>query len=291
MGCYIVFDFSIVPPFFKKLHMSKIAISDIAWNLSEEDEIFELMNNMGITNLEISPFKSQTDLLDSEKIFKEKISNKLNKYGINIVAVQSLLYRYPELTIFDDEKTRQRTLNHLLQLIDFASRIGAKVLVFGSPKNKIKGSLSYAEATKIAVDFFKVIGDKAKSCGLMFCLEPTPVDYGADFIRNTKEAIELIKLINNDNLGINIDLGSLILNNEKVEDAILEAIPYAFHFHISEPFLESINLDSNFHKMIAGTIKQRNYNGFISIEMLKKDLNLDRIKETLSFVKKVYGKN
>lgn len=201
--------------------MPKLAISDIAWNLSEEDEVFKLMKGLDIKNLEISPFKLRSSLPESNEVLTEKIINKLNYYGINVVAVQSLLYRHPELNIFESEQTREKTLIHLLSVIDFSSKIGAKVLIFGSPKNKIKGSLSNFQALKIAVDFFSIIGEKTKSLGLKFCLEPTPATYGADFIRNTKEAVDLLKRINSDGLGI-IDIGSLIINKNSIKDNVFK---------------------------------------------------------------------
>lgn len=270
--------------------MSKLAISDIAWNLSEEDKIFKLMKNLGVKNLEISPFKLQENIPMSDGALNKEIFSKLNDYGISIIAVQSLLYRHPELMIFENKKIRKKTLIHLLNIIDFASKVGAKVLVFGSPKNKIKGRLSDSQSLKIAVDFFDTIGDKAKSLGLKFCLEPTPRAYGADFIVNTKEAIDLLKKIGNDGLGINIDLGSLILNDEQVEDSILKAAPYMTHIHISEPFLKPINLDYSFHRKVASVIQSVGYEGGVSVEMLFRDAsNLNRVKETLSFVKNIYS--
>jgi sugar phosphate isomerase/epimerase len=84
------------------------------------------------------------------------------------------------------------------------------------------------------------LGDYAYSKNVNFCLEPNPKEYGTDFLNNTKETIEFIKKVNSPGLWLNIDAGTIALNNEPIEETIKYSIPYAKHIHISEPFLNEI---------------------------------------------------
>lgn len=266
--------------------MTNIAISNLAWHKSEDEKIFELMHNLNIRHLEISPFRASVDPSVNGLL------KKLDGYKIYVVALQSLLFRYPELSIFQNQPTRQKIFDHLVKVFKFASEVKAKVLVFGSPKNKIRGTMPYTHAFDIATHFFKKLAKQAKKFNLTLCIEPTPIVYGADFIRNTNEAIDLIKAVDNGSLKLNLDIGSSMLNQERIEEIILRNIKYIGHFHISEPYLETINHNQSFHQSIAQTLYNSAYKGFVSIEMLpNNESNIARVYETLSFIKEIYQKN
>src|SRR5438105_11892903 len=112
------------------------------------------MANLNMRYLEISPFRESADSSVISDYSARSLIKRLNKYGIHILALQALLFRYPELTLFKAKSIREKTFDHLVNVIDFANELGAKVLVFGSPKNKIRGKMKYEQAFAITVDFF-----------------------------------------------------------------------------------------------------------------------------------------
>jgi pyruvate-formate lyase-activating enzyme len=59
----------------------------------------------------------------------------------------------------------------------------------------------------------------------------------------------------------------MAMNNENIEENLKIALPYAEHFHISEPFLELITNDKTNHEEFAKTLKSLNYDKLVSIEM------------------------
>lgn len=269
-------------------NMTKIAVSNLAWRESEDEKVFDIMRNLNVLNLEISPFRDASTLPEAKKQFHNETS-LLNQYGIRVVAFQALMFRYPEISIFEDTTARNKILKHLRGVLEFLNQIGSTVAVFGSPKNKIRGALPHNKAIGIAKDFFIQIAEQAKISNVIFCIEPTPVAYGADFICSTQEAIDFVKKINHDFLKINLDIGSLILNREDVEKMIKENINYVGHVHVSEPYLKTINLNRTFHKSIAKTLNDSKYNGFVSIEMRPSDKqNIENIFKVISFVKNIY---
>ena len=270
--------------------MSKIAISNLAWNYTEDESVFEIMKEQEVNRLEFCPFRESGAFNATNLPTVDSLRETMHKHSISIVSMQSLLYNHPELTIFDSNLTREKTLDHLIKVIYFASEIGSKTLVFGSPKNRIKGSMANNRAISIAIDFFGRIAEICQKMNIVFCIEPMPVDYGADFIINTTEAVDLVKKINIKSFKMNLDLGSLILNREDPEEVIYESIEHAGHLHISEPFLKIVRRDYLFHKKISDTIKKSSYSGNLSIEMLpSKSENLNTISKTLSFIKEIYG--
>ena len=268
--------------------MTDIAISNLAWKESEDQQIFKIMHDLGIYNLEVSPFRDAS-MSEVDKQFDDRMSKLLDYYGIRVVALQSLMFRYLEVSLFKDEVTRNEIFKHLVDVLRFSNKVGSTVVIFGSPKNKIRGKMPYKETLDIAKNFFEKLADQAKRFNITFCIEPTPSVYGADFIQNTNEAINLIEVINHKSLKINLDIGSSILNKEKVEKIISKNIKHIGHIHISEPYLLTINHSHSFHKNIVQALKNNNYKGIVSIEMLPIDrANVKNISETLFFVKNIY---
>ena len=70
----------------------------------------------------------------------------------------AILFGKPELRIFGPEPVRQATLDHLGRVAELAAALGARALVFGSPRNRDRGVLTPDEAFTHAVDFFRGAG-------------------------------------------------------------------------------------------------------------------------------------
>lgn len=269
--------------------MIRVAISNLVWRKPRDKQVFGIMRNFGVLNLEISPFRDVTTVSAARKQFNKETSGLLKQYGIHVVAFQALMFRYPEVSLFKDETARSGIFEHLVNVLEFANKIGSTIAVFGSPKNKARGGLSYGEAMKIAKNFFRRIAEQAKTFNITFCIEPTPSIYGADFICDTQEAINFIRSVGHKSLKINLDIGSSILNGEDVEKIINKNIDYIGHVHVSEPHLKAINFNQSFHKNIAKALNDSNYNGFVSVEMLPSNRqDIKNISKTISFVKNMY---
>ncbi len=268
----------------------KIAISNIAWRLDEEEYVFELMKKLEINFLEISPKKIWDNPFNLNHDNLNKFTNNLKEYKIKPIAMQSLLYKKPELNIFADDN--EETLKYLENMLVLGSKLKIKSLIFGAPKNKIRGKMPLRKALDKAINFFRILGNKSHNLNMFFCIEPTPKVYGADFICNIDEAVNLVKKVNSDSFGLNLDLGSMKINHELSCRIIKRAMPYTKHFHISEPYLETINLNEKFHKSIAHQLFINKYKECVSVEMLaKKKSNIQTIYKVLSMVKNIYEEN
>jgi uncharacterized membrane-anchored protein len=83
------------------------------------------------------------------------------------------------------------------------------------------------------------------------------------------------------------------MNDESLEKTLVQAIPYARHFHISEPFLEKIVLDQEKHKQIRTILEKTPHHFVVSIEMKtpEETERLSVIESTLAFVSDTYGSN
>lgn len=268
----------------------KISISNIAWDKAEDVEVAAILNQFNIAGVELAPTKiwAAPDSADDTSISDYRAF--WHKQSIEIVAFQALLFGKPELCIFTSKESREKTFDYLCAIIRLAGKLGAKALVFGSPKNRVMGEMPKTQALDIATDFFSRLGEVAIQNNTRFCIEPNPEVYGCDFIRTAVEGVELVKLANHPGFRLHLDAGAMTINGEAYERVIESCIDWTAHFHISEPNLALIGQQGTPHRRIAQALQQSNYQGWVSIEMRGglMNQNTDAVCTALDFVTSTY---
>ncbi|WP_341348644.1 sugar phosphate isomerase/epimerase family protein [Paenibacillus sp. FSL H3-0469] len=267
-----------------------LSISNIAWDSKEDISVIALLNELGVKGIEVAPTKIWTNPLDVSDIEAEKVREDWAHKGIELVAMQSLLFGRSHLNLFSKE-VREEMLKYLTGIIQLSGKMGIKSLVFGSPKNRLAGELSKKEQFEIAIPFFNDLGAEATKNNVVFCIEPNPVQYGCDFITNTSDAVSLVREVANPSFKLHLDSGALILNEENIFAAIEEGFPYLNHFHISEPYLNLIGLNPTSHVKIAHALKTLGYSNWVSIEMKDNLLNnnVESVEKALSYAMAIYN--
>jgi D-psicose/D-tagatose/L-ribulose 3-epimerase len=194
------------------------------------------------------------------------------------------------MKIFEDTFSRVKTLNHLMDCISLGEKLGARVVVFGSPNNRRIPDNKLSEYSGIAQDFFTELGDFAAKKNTYFCIEPNPKEYGTNFLCETQETIDFLKMIDNKGLKLNFDTGTCILNKENYKKILPDAIQYMGHFHISEPYLAPINQESKIHPDLAEILLCENYKGTVSIEMksISPVDNFTNVETAVRYVSDIY---
>ncbi len=257
----------------------KLSISNIAWDVQNNEKIYKLMQYYGFSGLEIAPTKifphNPYDELINVKIWAKNLNLK---YGFSIPSMQSIWYGRSE-KIFETKEERHILIDYTKKAIDFASVIECKNLVFGCPKNRnIEKESDYS----IAIEFFKELGDYAYSKNTCIGMEANPTIYNTNFINDTKSAIDLIKKVNSKGFLLNLDIGTMIYNNELATE-LIGNVKLINHIHISEPYLALIE-EQSLHKDLISVIKSENYEKYISIEMKQQD-DISTIEKTLDYVR------
>ena len=64
---------------------------------------------------------------------------------------------------------------------------------------------------------------------ITFCLEANPKVYGTKYLTHTNQALNLVKKINNKYFKLNLDLGTIISNNENYKKLIKNNIHQIGH--------------------------------------------------------------
>jgi D-psicose/D-tagatose/L-ribulose 3-epimerase len=248
---------------------ARLAISNIAWEPDEDDAIADVLRRAGVTGVELAPTKWRERPFEASAADVAAYRRSWEDRGLRVVSLQSLLFGRPDLQLFGDDATRAALSDFLRRIIDFGAALGAHALVFGSPKNRLRGTLTIAEAADIAAPFLRELGEHADQRGIAFCIEANPPEYGCDFVTTTSEAIALCARVDHPRVRINADLGGMTMAGEHVSRSIHSANDLIAHMHASEPHLVELGSAAAGadHSAAARALKEIGYGGWLSIEM------------------------
>ena len=257
----------------------------MAWAGENDSFIYALMKELGYEGLEIAPTRIFPELPYSKLLTAAEWREKMSReHGISIPSMQSIWFGRKE-NLFSSVEERDVLMRYTKSAIDFAQTVGCKNLVFGCPKNRaVPGEMNDADVRRIAVDFFRKLGDYAVAHGTVVGIEANPAIYGTNFINRTEAALSLIEDVASDGVRLNLDVGTMIANDESV-DVLRGKIHLVNHVHISEPFLKPIQ-HRLLHAELLSMLSENEYANFVSIEMGKVD-DLEEIKKAMLYVKEM----
>lgn len=239
----------------------KISISNIAWAAQDDDFFYSAMQKLGYQGLEIAPTRIFPERPYEHLMEAHQWSSELeNTYGLVISSTQSIWYGKTQ-RLFGTEEERRELFLYTKKAIEFAEAVGSGNLVFGCPRNRNRMN---GEDKETAILFFKELGDYAARHNTTLSLEPNPTVYGTNYVNTTEEALEVVKMVASEGFKVNVDLGTIICNQESL-NIIGQNLDLVNHIHISEPGLKPIQ-PGQIHRELFKLLKVR-YDGFISLEM------------------------
>lgn len=261
----------------------KLSISNIGWSAEQDIQVYELMKKYGYAGLEVAPTRifpeTPYDKIPEASGWSREIKAE---YGFAIPSMQSIWYGRQE-KIFGSEEERQILIDYTKKAIDFATAINCKNLVFGCPRNR---NLPENGDLESAIVFFKQLGDYAAMRGTVIGMEANPSIYNTNYINRTEEALDLIEKVDSKGFLLNLDVGTMIQNQEDV-GALIGKSGLINHVHISEPGLKPIE-ERELHKELREVLVSGGYEGFISIEMGKVE-DTATIENSLRYIRSIFG--
>jgi len=267
-----------------------VGISNLAWTAEEDDTILRDLAALGCQCLEVAPTKLWSDPTSVARTELLAYRQNVERCGLRIVALQSLLYQQPQLRLFDTPQQREETIQYLTYIFDLAQALGAKALVFGSPSNRHRGAMEPEAALDIATEFFRAAGARAAERETCLCIEPLPASLGCDFINNVAEAKQLVERVASPGFGLHLDSSSMHLNGEDPRTTISLVLPLVKHFHISEVRYGPFGSSGVDHAAFAEALRVSGYNGISSLEILGAPTGNNRqlVADAVSGAKAVY---
>ena len=237
----------------------------------------------GFTAIEIAPTKlvpeAPYDHIPEAKQWYERLRRQ---YGFLVSSMQSIWFGRQE-QLFGSEEERKTLLSYTQKAIDFASALECGNLVFGCPKNR---SVHERSDYQKGIAFFEELGEYAAEKHTVIGIESNPAIYHTNYLNDTAAALELIRAIDSPGIRLNLDVGTMLANQEDVS-VLRGQVRYISHVHISEPYLAPIQ-PHPLHEALCRLLTAEGYTGYISVEMKQPD-HPSVLMAVASYVGEVFG--
>lgn len=250
----------------------------------------DLLGRFAVSRIDLAPGKyiKNFQLVDPDHC--QAVKDWWRQRGITFAGMQSLLYGTEGLNLFGPAEVQEELLQHFSSLCRIADALDARRLVFGSPKNRDRTGYSDNEALSIGCEFFLKLATIAQAYGVIICLEPNPTYYGANFMTTTPETAAVVQEVNHPCIRLQLDTGSMCMNDEDPELICSAYKDLIGHVHVSEPQLKPVGCGECDHPASAKAIATHLPDAIVTIEMLTRSSTdpLDTIAQSIRFTKAHY---
>jgi sugar phosphate isomerase/epimerase len=269
----------------------RVGISAIAWDRPEDDAVAALLRQHALDAIDIAPGKYFPDPSAATAAQALEVRRWWAERGLAITGMQSLLFGTVGLNLFGPAPVRHAMLEHLGAVARIAGLLGAERLVFGSPRNRDRQGLADAEAFSQAVDFFRLLAQRARDAGVCFCLEPNPPRYGANFMTTTAETAAVVAAVADPAIRLQLDTGALHINGEDIEQVLTDFGHLIGHVHASEPDLITLGDGGVDHGAAALALRRHMPQTLVTVEMVAtaQEPHLTAIHRALAVASRCYG--
>lgn len=276
----------------------KIVCSSWSYNQSFEEEritprewIEKCADELEIDGIELLDlhFQSETD----EEI--KEVKNLAARKGLTISCI-SISNDFGT----KEKEERRKRVEKVKKWIDIAYKFGAPVLrVFsgwmGAPPWDPEGDyeeLSKDEIWQTMIEDLKECVKKAEELGVFLAVE----NHNSGGITSTPEdMMKLVKEINSDWIGINLDLGGYYggpvegYKSPNNYEAVEKTIDLAPHIHAKFQGIDDKGRDTKFdYEKIFEILKRQKYNGFVSIEYEGQEDDFTAVPKIVGYLKSLF---
>lgn len=262
-----------------------LSVSNIAWSPKEKNEAYDLLAERGLRGLEIAPglfFHDVADPFCPDAATANIAISQIEKRGLSLVSMQSLLFGSQGAFLLGDPDSRFRFEREMIRAIELAGRFGIPNLVFGSPDQRnIPTGMTFTNAWARAADTFHRLGDRAASEGTRLAIEPSPAVYGTTLLATLDETVAFVAEVEHPAVQLTLDLGAARLDGslDTIGSRLPALVSMLGHVHVSEPNLAPAPDDGTDLGSVLKGLKMAEYKNAVSIEMRRPDGGLAVLRE------------
>src|SRR5690606_7218555 len=168
-----------------------------------------------------------------------------------------------------DSAVRQKTRDVMLGLIDLCADLGGKILVHGSPQQRmVDPGESLEETWRKMRDLFAGIAPRAGERKVYYCIEAlTPNE--TNTITSMEEAVQLVRDVDHPAFQTMIDTKATATNESvPVEQVVERWLPTGMvrHIHFNDRNRRSPGQGEDRFTAVLQVLRRQNYDGYISME-------------------------
>jgi sugar phosphate isomerase/epimerase len=244
---------------------------------------------LGYTGIEIAPFTIAplvTDILPDQI---NEIRSEALQAGIEIVGLHWLLAKVEGFHINSpDPQVRHRTADYLAKQVELCSKLGGRVMVFGSPgARKVLPGVSPPQAMEWTAETIGRFTRALTDHDVLFCLEPLSTAE-TNFLNTADEAATLMEMIGHPNVVVHLDVKAMSAEPTPIPDIIKKHRPHIGHFHANDPNLRGPGMGDVDFKPIFRALRETSYKGWVSVEVF--DYKPDPVtiaRESIDYMRRI----
>jgi sugar phosphate isomerase/epimerase len=229
-----------------------------------------LAKGLGYDGLEIAPFtlSDQPERLPHNR--RADLRKIAADHGLAITGLHYLLLVPAGLSITSAHYAeRMRTVEVMRALIELCTDLGGKILVHGSPKQRLIGpDRSRDEALGHAKECFAAIANDAEQAGVTYCIEPLAAPE-AELINTVEEAAAIVDEIGSPAVRTMIDTCAAGRGERAPIPELIERwLPsgHVAHIHLNDPNRRAPGQGDLRFGPILAALRSQAYAGICSIE-------------------------
>ncbi|WP_407530175.1 sugar phosphate isomerase/epimerase family protein [Methylobacterium oryzisoli] len=248
--------------------MIRHSISNIAWNTEHKESVYTFLSNQGFEGVEVALTKfAPWEMLDHDIVEAERAL--LKSHNLTVSSYQALFFGKTHLQLLGEPASFRELIDHTVKVARIAQQLsGGGVGVFGSPRNRLRGTLSEREAQDIGAERFHHLAEAIAPYNFVLALEPAPTLYGGDFLLDTSACAAMVRQVNHPSLRLHLDTGCVNIAGDDGGTLVTQFGHLIAHVHLSRPQLAPI--DSNAVSANQNTFRallSQGFKGWIAIEM------------------------
>jgi len=269
----------------------RIGVSNLLWTPDLDEAVASLLNRRGIDTIDVAPTRYFDDLDNTPSAALHAVRNFWRDRGITITGLQSLLHGTEGLNIFGDGAIRRRTRARLRAAMRVGAELGARQLVFGSWRNRDRGSLTMEAAENSAADFFGEVATDAARLDVCLTIEPISERYGNNFLIDHDEAARLVERVDLSSFRLTLDVGCAGLAQEDIAGILRRHERIISHVQLAEYEMAPLNAANPWHRRAGPVVRQALPGRVACIEALKPpDMSsLEAIAQSVDVAQRLYG--
>lgn len=243
---------------------------------------------IGYDGFEIAPFTLAPDVTMISKDQRKTILDAAGEVGLDIVGLHWLLAGTEGYHLTHPEKTvRDKTAQYVIDLTQFCSDIGGRIMVFGSPKQRdVMPGVTYDHAFDNAIEVFQKALPVCADLGVTICMEPL-THLETNFCTSADEAVRLIEAINHPNFRLILDVKAMAFETELHRTLIKKHAKHLAHFHANDENLRGPGAGDVDFAPIFQALHDIDYQGYMSVEVFNFEEGPEAIaKNSLAYLRK-----
>jgi len=244
----------------------------------------------GYQGIEIAPFTLSEDPATLSASERRNYADIIRNEGLTFVGLHWLMVAPKGLHVTTpDADLRLRGWKHIHGLIDLCADLGPDgVMVFGSPlQRNTTGGSTREEATRRFVDGLAEVAPHAEERGVKVLVEALPSNQ-TDVVLSLEEAASIVAQVGSPAIQTMFDSHNAVEETTPHAELIERFFPLIRHVHVNETDGGHCGTGDYDFAPVLRTLKQLNYQGWISLEAFHFAPGAERIaSESLRYLNSI----